>query len=236
MTTFAKRAITVHMDAADIMVTEWGKAFYWALTAIFAVSGTLFLYVALMTQNKRLPVFCHLSFLASYVLSMGYFAMAADLGWAAVEVEFVREAWSILGRNPTRQVFWIRYIAWLVATPLQNTQLFLLVSASIETTLLDTFFVFVVIATGLGGAVIPSSYKWGYYFYGAIACAGIGYLIAYHGYGLAAAKGGKLRQLYLLTSSAIGVVWFCYGLAWGLSEGGTLFLRTQRGSSTVYWI
>lgn len=46
---------------------------------------------------------------------MGYFAMAADLGWVGVEVEFVREDFSALaGGYPTRQVFWIRYVTWYV--------------------------------------------------------------------------------------------------------------------------
>lgn len=67
-----------------------------------------------MTRNKNLPVFCYLSALACYTLSMGYCAMAADLGWVAVEVEFVRN--DILGSNPTRQVFWIRYVTWQAYT------------------------------------------------------------------------------------------------------------------------
>lgn len=48
---------------------------------------------------------------------MGYFAMAADLGWVAVEVEFTRTDWrTVMGSNPTRQVFWIRYVTWYVNT------------------------------------------------------------------------------------------------------------------------
>lgn len=42
------------------------------------------------------------------------------------------------------------------------TELFIMVSASIEVILLDVFLVFVVIATGLAGAAIPSAYKWAY--------------------------------------------------------------------------
>lgn len=42
------------------------------------------------------------------------------------------------------------------------TELFLLVSASIEVILLDVFLIFIVMATGFFGAVIPSTYKWAY--------------------------------------------------------------------------
>lgn len=45
---------------------------------------------------------------------MGYFAMAADLGWIAVDVEFVRGDWSGSDHHPTRQVFWVRYLSWYV--------------------------------------------------------------------------------------------------------------------------
>jgi bacteriorhodopsin len=42
------------------------------------------------------------------------------------------------------------------------TELFLLVSASIEVILVEVFLDLVVIATGLGGAVTLTSYKWAY--------------------------------------------------------------------------
>jgi bacteriorhodopsin len=44
---------------------------------------------------------------------MCYFAMAADIGWVAVEVEFVRETMTTpSGQHPTRQIFWVRYLSW----------------------------------------------------------------------------------------------------------------------------
>jgi hypothetical protein len=42
------------------------------------------------------------------------------------------------------------------------TELFLLVSASIEVILLDVFLILIVMATGFFGAAIPSAYKWAY--------------------------------------------------------------------------
>ncbi|KAJ5493356.1 hypothetical protein N7539_002102 [Penicillium diatomitis] len=222
MPSLLSRAISVHVQRPDIAVTHWGQIWFWILTATFAVAGILFLAAALLTQRKSLPIFYYLSALACYVISMGYFAMAADLGWVAVEVEFVREGWHAnLGSNPTRQVFWARYVSWLVATPLLMTELLLLVSASIEVILLDVFLILIVMGTGFFGAIIPSTYKWAYYFYGAIACAGIASLLA-HGHRLASRHGNSMKRMYFLCSLDISILWCGYGIAWGLSEGGNV--------------
>ncbi|KAJ5561379.1 hypothetical protein N7535_004154 [Penicillium sp. DV-2018c] len=230
MSSFLRRAITTDIQRPDIAVTTWGHIWYWVLTAIFAASAAVYLAIALWTRKKGLPVFCYLSALACYTCSMGYFAMAADLGWVAVEVEFVRnDGWATVGRNPTRQVFWIRYVTWLLVTPLLTTELFLLVSASIEVILLDAFLILLVMATGFYGAIIPSTYKWAYYFYGAIACFGIAFLIGQTGYKLASAKGRQMKWMYVLCSSAISILWFGYGIVWGLSEGGNVISPSAEG-------
>ncbi|GAB7334585.1 hypothetical protein MBLNU13_g06562t2 [Cladosporium sp. NU13] len=78
--------------------------------------------------------------------------MAKNSGWVAIEVEFVRDGRiTTLQSKPTRQIFWIRYVSWLAMTPILMTELFLLVSSSIETILLDAFLSVVVMLTGLAG-------------------------------------------------------------------------------------
>lgn len=61
-----------------------------------------------------------------------------------------------------------------------------------------------------------------YSFYGAIACGGIGYQVAFTGTKAAAAKGEKLKRQYAQCSTLMMVVWVGYGVAWGLSEGGNV--------------
>lgn len=68
--------------------------------------------MSLTTRKPRLIRLCCLSALTCFVLSMGYFTMAAQLGWVPVEVEFLHHRVSPGEPWPTRQVFWIRYIAW----------------------------------------------------------------------------------------------------------------------------
>lgn len=46
---------------------------------------------------------------------MCYFLMARNSGWVAIEVEFVREGQMAIAQGqPTRQIFWIRYVSWYV--------------------------------------------------------------------------------------------------------------------------
>jgi bacteriorhodopsin len=54
-----------------------------------------------------------MSAICCYTISMQYFAMATEFGWFAIEVEFARGHQS--PTQPTRQIFWIRYLSWWVA-------------------------------------------------------------------------------------------------------------------------
>ncbi|KAM0701127.1 hypothetical protein Q7P35_011488 [Cladosporium inversicolor] len=211
------------VDLPDISVKSWGIAWYWAVTAIFTICGVGFmcpLYTSRNTQVKRL---CCMTAICCYVASMCYFLMARRSGWVAIEVEFVREGQTAIAQGqPTRQIFWIRYVSWLVMTPILMTELFLLVSSSIETILLDAFLSIVVMLTGLAGACDPGSSKWVWYAYGSIACTGIGFQIFFTGYKLASAKGRELRVQYLRCSLLMTILWVGYGIVWPLGEGANL--------------
>ncbi|PHH79715.1 hypothetical protein CDD80_3958 [Ophiocordyceps camponoti-rufipedis] len=100
-----------------------------------------------LSARQKLPAtICCISAISGWVMSMTYFAMAADLGWIAVEVEFARGWTGSSDGNPTRQVYWV----------------LLLVDAPVDFILLDVFLVIVEIAAGFVGAVIPSGFKWAF--------------------------------------------------------------------------
>ena len=42
---------------------------------------------------------------------MAYFAMASDMGWIAIDVEFTYGG-PATSTKPTRQIFWARYVSW----------------------------------------------------------------------------------------------------------------------------
>ena len=134
MISLVQRAITAgNNHPADIAITAWGKDWsvrsphatamrnandfrrYWTLTALFALCGVAFIAGSFRAHRNELSTLFCLSALACNIYSMGYFAMAADLGWVAVEVEFARGSWVALNAHPTRQVFWIRYAIWYLS-------------------------------------------------------------------------------------------------------------------------
>jgi bacteriorhodopsin len=66
-------------------------------------------------------------------------------------------------------------------------------------------------------------------FYGAIACSGIAILIGHTGYRLASVHGKRMKRMYTLCSIDMSILWFGYGIAWGLSEGGNVISPDGEG-------
>jgi bacteriorhodopsin len=86
---------------------------YYSLTAVFALSAMAFAYGLYSSRKELLRTLCCMSAICCYTISMQYFAMATEFGWFAIEVEFARGHQS--PTQPTRQIFWIRYLSWWVA-------------------------------------------------------------------------------------------------------------------------
>ncbi|EZF35843.1 hypothetical protein H109_04486 [Trichophyton interdigitale MR816] len=234
----SSNAITTLVDNADISISDQATAWYWAVTGIFSLSAVAFLVGSFVVRNPNVRLQYYLSALSSYILSMAYFAMGANLGWVAVEVEFPRVGQFVVidngAENPTRQVFWIRYAGWLLATPLLMTQLLLLINAPLKLILHEVFMVSIVMMTGLGAALIPNAYKWAYFVYGFIACAALGWTMLKSGYNHVRATTPSLKQAYLTLSVALSIIFMLYGLAWGLNEGGNLISPT--GEAIFYGV
>ncbi|KAF3481705.1 uncharacterized protein GIQ15_04464 [Arthroderma uncinatum] len=195
-------AITTLVEYADITVSEPGIIWYWAVTGIFSLSAVVFLVGSFVVRHPNVRLLYYLSALSCYIFSMTYFAMGANIGWVAVEVEFARGSQVVFDtatQNPTRQVFWIRYAGWLLATPILMTELFLFINAPLSLILHDIFMVGIVMITGLGGALIPTAYKWAYYVYGAFACVALAWMIMKTGYLHATTKKMPVSSLHLLS-------------------------------------
>ncbi|OAL70147.1 hypothetical protein A7D00_5677 [Trichophyton violaceum] len=226
----SSNAITTLVDNADISISHRGTVWYWAVTGIFSFSAIAFLVGSFVVRNPHVRLQYYLSALSSYILSMAYFAMAANFGWVAVEVEFPRVGQFVVidngTENPTRQVFWIRYAGWLLATPLLMTQLLLLINAPLKLILHEVFMVSIVMMTGLGAALIPNVYKWAYFVYGFIACAALGWTMLKSGYNHVRATTPSLKRVYLTFCIAVSTIFLLYDLAWGMNEGGNFMSPT----------
>jgi bacteriorhodopsin len=91
-------------------------------------------------------------------------------------------------------------------------------STILYTILLDE----IMIVTGLVGALVASSYKWGYFVFATVALFGIAYNVTWVGRMHANSKGDAVRNTYLKCGVWTICLWFIYPIAWGLCEGGNV--------------
>lgn len=80
----------------------------------------------------------------------------------------------------------------------------------------------VMVITGLVGALVASSYKWGYFVFATVALFGIAYNVVLVGRAHANAIGPEVSKVFTLCGVWTIFLWFIYPIAWGLSEGGNV--------------
>lgn len=69
----------------------------------------------------------------------------------------------------------VRYIQWFITFPLLLLSVLLLTGLSLADILTVLFMGVVLVISGLVGALVPSTYKWGYYTFGGVALLYIWY-------------------------------------------------------------
>jgi bacteriorhodopsin len=76
------------------------------------------------------------------------------------------------------------------------------------------------IITGLVGALVASSYKWGYFVFALISLFGVAYNVLWTARRFSHRIGGRAYKTFLLVGCWTLFLWFLYPISWGLSEGG----------------
>lgn len=90
------------------------------------------------------------------------------------------------------------------------------------------------IITGLVGALVSSSYKWGYWAFGTAAMFYIFYILYVPGLKSSTSLGPDYKKSYLVSTSILVVLWCLYPLAWGLAEGSNVISPT--GEAIFYGV
>lgn len=80
----------------------------------------------------------------------------------------------------------------------------------------------IMVVTGLVGALVASSYKWGYFAFAMVALFFIAYNVVYVGIKHAGPLGANVKRTYIICGGWTIFLWFLYPIAWGLSEGGNV--------------
>lgn len=77
--------------------------------------------------------------------------------------------------------------------------------------------------TLLIGALVASSYKWGYFVFSLLALFAIAYNLLWSGRRYASRLGhSTISRTYTALASWLVGLWFLYPISWGLSEGGNV--------------
>lgn len=203
----------------DNHITVRGSDWYWAVTAIMTASTFAFVGLS-FTKDRPHRLFHYITAAITMVAAIAYFSMAANLGWTAIQVEFVRSNPKVGGLM--RQIFYVRYIDWFITTPLLLLDLLLTAGLPTPTIVYTILINEIMVVTGLVGALVKSSYKWGYFTFGCVAFLFVAWTVVFEGRTHAQALGSDIGKTYTLCGVWTIALWFLYPIAWGVSEGGNV--------------
>lgn len=138
--------------------------------------------------------------------------MASDLGWSLVIMS------NNLDNGLTRQIFFAKYINWVVVFPAIILVLGLLSGVSWATIVYQVFLAWFWILAYLAGAYTPTDYKWGFFAFGTFAW----FLLTLSQWmrGRQAAQRVGVSGDYTTLLGWLTLLWVLYPVAWGLSDGG----------------
>lgn len=169
-------------------------------------------------KHRSQRLFHYITAGITLVAAIAYFAMGSNLGWTAIQVEFQRSSPKVSGNM--RQIFYVRYIDWFVTTPLLLLDLLLTCGMPAPTILYVILMNEIMVITGLVGALVKSSYKWGFYVFGCAAFLFVAYSVVFEGRAYAKALGSDIHRTYVICGCWTIGLWCLYPIAWGVSEGG----------------
>ncbi|KAI0806068.1 heat shock protein 30 [Irpex lacteus] len=203
---------------ATIHISNHGTDWLWAVFAVMTASMLgMFLWSFMRPKGTRF--FHNIALIILTTSAIAYFAMASDLGATPITTEF-----RAFG---TRQIWYVRYIQWFINFPLLLVTLLFATGLALSDVLTTAFFAWVVVITGLVGALVQSSYKWGFYVFGLIAMIHVWTTLLGHGPRSNFSAGPGLRSGYIRGSGFVSFLLLLYPICWACSEGANVISPTS---------
>jgi len=212
-------ALQANPPTSQIDITTHASDWLWAVFAIMTAADLGMVAWTLMRPRGQ-RIFHQLPVAILTTAAIAYFCMAADLGSTPIPVEF-RQV------GASRAIWYVRYIDWTITTPLLLLELLLGTGLSGGDIFTILFFDLVMIITGLVGALVRSSYKWGFFVFGCFALFYVWYGLFFSAPRSANAIGADVRTAYTRGAFFLAFIWALYPIAWGLSDGGNVISPTS---------
>ncbi|KZT67766.1 heat shock protein 30 [Daedalea quercina L-15889] len=219
------RALQLNPPNADLHISTHASDWLWSAFSVFALS-LLVMIVLDFLRPKGTRLFHQIAIVILATFTLGYYSMASDLGATPIAVEFRGH-----GSDPTRQIWYVRYIQWFITFPLLVLEVLLATGLTLTDIVTTLFMSIVVVICGLVGALVHSTYKWGYFSFGCAALIYIWIVLLFHGTRTAFPGGGVLRTAYLRSAGLFSFLLITYPIAWACSEGGNVITN----SSEMIW-
>ncbi|KAH7213460.1 hypothetical protein BKA60DRAFT_89497 [Fusarium oxysporum] len=206
-------ALDVNPQSGDARLSDAGSDWLWAVTAIYIVSFLAYFALSFKPRNNE-RIFHYLFTIALFVGAIAYFSIASGIAYSVIPTQ------RNLGRALSYQIYFAKYINWVVAFPIIILALGLMSGVSWATILFNIFLAWIWIISYLCSAYTTTSYKWGFFGFGTFAYLMLAFQTLHPGRTSAARLG--LSRDYLMLAGWVNLLWMLYPIAYGISDGGNV--------------
>jgi bacteriorhodopsin len=220
MDSFSRRndALKVNPQAGESHLSEGGSSWLFAVTAVFGVSFLAYYILSFRPRNGE-KIFHYLFTIALFVGAITYYAMASGLAYSVVAQHlYINDA-------ATYQIFFAKYILWVVAFPIIIIALGLVSGVSWATIVFNVFLSWVWVISYLCSAYTPTRYKWGFYAFGTFAYL----LLAFQTLWASRTHANRVDvgRDHTMLSGYVNLLWLLYPIAFAVSDGGNVISVTR---------
>ncbi|ROT40301.1 family A G protein-coupled receptor-like protein [Sodiomyces alkalinus F11] len=195
----------------DQTLTTNGSNWLWAVFSIYALS---FLIVIAMSMRPRggERIFHYIFGITLFAGLIAYFAMASGIAYSVIPQA------NQLNRGLNRQIYWPKYVFWVVAFPAIAMAVGLVSGVSWATIFYYIALAWIWILSYLFAAFTTTNYKWGFFVFGTVAMA----ILLLHLFwdGLRGSRRVGVTRDYTGIVAWTSLLWLLYALCWALTDGG----------------
>ncbi|KAI1325600.1 heat shock protein 30 [Xylariaceae sp. FL0255] len=201
-------ALNTNPPAGSMELSVHGSDWLFAVTGLYAVAFLFFFATSFWARcGERL--FHYFFSVALLIGSLTYFAQASDLGYIVIT-----EADSL-----ARQVFWPKYVNWVISFPVTVVSLGILSGTPWATIVFTVCLTWTWILSYLASAVTTTTYKWGFFGFGTAAHL----LLSFHTFtAITSARRLGIARDYILLTAWVNFIWLGYPIAFGLTDGANV--------------
>ncbi|KAI1844136.1 hypothetical protein JX265_011030 [Neoarthrinium moseri] len=198
----ANEALQVNPSFGGDSLTTNGSDWLWAVTAIYALSFLIFFATSFKPFSGE-RIFHYIFTVSLLVGTIAYFSWASNLAHVIIN---------------GRQIYWAKYVYWVVEFPAIIVALGLLSGVSWATILYNTFLSWIWVISYLVSAFTLSTYKWGFYAFGTVAWL----ILAFNtlSSGASSAKRVGVSGHHSFLAGWTNLLWLLWPIAFGVSDGG----------------